>query len=236
MYKAFVTRHRQLLLLVLFGFSTALLFQSSSSGPAEDKSIDRTGGPISNADCSGCHTGGSFGSTLSITMKDGQGASVTSYLAGETYTLEAVVSGASGGAYGFQGVVLNANDDQAGDFTGTGSASQLVTLSGVEYVEHNAPAVSTNNSFTFEATWVAPVLGTGDVTVYATGMIVNDNGGTSGDEATTPGSLTITENNPTATIEGLNGALVKIYPNPAQDYISLSEINSSRITGSINNI
>ena len=57
-------------LLFLVGL-TFVFFNSSSSGPAAVQGRDRTGSPVANGNCSNCHFGGNFGtSVIAQLLKD----------------------------------------------------------------------------------------------------------------------------------------------------------------------
>jgi len=89
--------HKGFFYLIIFCSLSLIIFQSVKNGPAQADDKDRTGGPIANGkDCGGCHSGGNFSSTLNITVKNSGGFSITEYVPGDTYTLEALVTGAMG--------------------------------------------------------------------------------------------------------------------------------------------
>ncbi|NQY08422.1 MAG: T9SS type A sorting domain-containing protein [Flavobacteriales bacterium] len=216
-------KHQRFLYLIVLSTAAVTFLQSSSTGPAEKKDIDRTGSPIDNKTCSACHKDGNYGSLLEITLKDDGGDAVTRYVAGETYTLEATVSGTSGSVYGFQGVALTDANDQAGDFSNPSTKTQITTLANREYVEHSGDVTSTGNSVTWETDWTAPTSGTGVVTFYASGIIGNNNGSTSNDDPTDAVTLEIPES--TVSIEDRVAGSFSVYPNPATDYIIINTGN-----------
>lgn len=153
---------------------------------------DRTGSPISLGNCSSCHGASSTSTVVTISIKNATGATITQYTPGAVYTLELNVSGTSGTRRAVQGVVLTSTNAQAGTLSGATGISSIATVNGRQYLEHTGPATSTTNRI-FSATWTAPVAGTGNVTVYSTGLAANNNGGTSGDFPSFPNSITIQE-------------------------------------------
>ena len=165
-----------------------------SNGAAQMGLGDRTGSPIggAGASCANCHSGGTYNPTISINVLDSNLDPVTSYTPGDTYTIEyTVVSGAGSPAgFGVQGLAIDAAEDAAGNLTSIITANTQITASGgVQYVEHS----SISTSGIFSAFWTAPNVGTGTVSIYARGLAVNGNGGTSGDESSTSVSLGLTE-------------------------------------------
>ena len=169
-----------------------------SNGAAAMGLGDRTGSPISGAgsSCANCHSGGSFNPTISIDVKDAGLNSVTSYIPGDTYTIEYNVIAGSGSpsGYGMQAVTLNSSNGAAGNiFSPSSPNTQVTSFGGVQYLEHQ----SVSSTGTFQTSWTAPLAGTGAVSIYARGLAVNGNGGTSGDDASTSVLLGLTEVVPT---------------------------------------
>ena len=188
------------LILISAGFSSTTTeieaynpLPTYSGGPGTGGLGDRTGSPVSSATCTSCHSGGSYGASISIQFLDGANP-VTSYLPGNSYNIVYTINGSSPG-FGFQGGVLVAsNNAGAGTFSSPVGNTQFVTISGRPYIEHvNGPSTVGD----FGATWTAPASGTGTVNFYAIGLAANSNGGTSGDQVTSPTSISITEEVPT---------------------------------------
>ena len=153
-----------------------------SNGAAAMGLGDRTGSPIggANSSCANCHSGGAFAPTISIDVKDASMNSITSYVPGTTYTIEYTVAAGSGSpsGYGFQGVALNASNGAAGSLVSAlTSNTQIVTIGGVDYLEHQGAS----SSGVFQSSWTAPAAGSGAVSIYGRGLATNGNGGTSGD-------------------------------------------------------
>jgi hypothetical protein len=159
-----------------------------SGGPGTGGLGDRTGSPLSSATCSQCHSGGSFNAAIGVQVLDGS-TPVTSYTAGNTYTVVYTISGSSP-AFGFQGGVLTSTNAAGGTFSSPSSNAQLVTISGRSYFEHDGGPSSTG---VFQASWTAPLANTGTVSFYGVGLAVNQNGGTSGDQTTAPVVISLTE-------------------------------------------
>jgi len=165
-----------------------------SGGVGASANQDRTGGPLSVGMCSNCHSSGSFNTNLSVELLDGSNNPVTSYIPGTTYTMQVTLSSSGAPAYGMQSVALDGANNGAGTFgTINTSNSQVSTVNGVNYFEHQG--MSTSGVFSVD--WTAPASGTGDVSIYAMGVAINANSGTSGDDPSSAVSFTFTEDVPT---------------------------------------
>ena len=166
-----------------------------SGGAANQGLGDRTGSPLSaGSTCSTCHGGGSFSTTMSAVVKNGGGTVVTSYTPGQNYTIEYTVAAGVGSpsGYGMQSVLMSpsAGNAQAGTLTSViTSGTQLSSSGGYNFLEHSTPS----STGVFSVNWTAPSVGFGNVNIYAAGLAVNGNGGTSGDHSSAAYSLTITE-------------------------------------------
>jgi len=188
-----------------------------SGGLAAVNNDDGTGGPYTNADCFDCHGGGSYNPTFEINLIDSGMNITSSYIPGDTYTVQMVIAATSGSpvGYGAQGVALNTSDQQAGNFTAVITPnSQITSLNGRQYIEHDGR----NAAGVFEFTWVAPTTGTGDVKIYAAGLAVNGSG--TGGDSYASNVTTLTEN--ALGIADYNFRNnVKLYPNPNSGEVSI---------------
>ena len=216
------------LLMAFIGFQSFNSFNSStyhkvepfrSGGFAAVNGDDGTGGPYTTEECDGCHGGGSYNPTIEINLID-SGMNITpSYIPGDTYTLQMIIAATAGSpaGYGAQGVALNSSNLQAGTFNSAITPnSQITTLSGRQYIEQDGR----NVAGIFEFEWVAPTMGTGDVTIYASGLAVNGSG-TGGDSYTSAFTKTFTENALSiADFEFQNN--VKLYPNPSSGNVTIN--------------
>lgn len=188
----------------------------NSSGPANAGNGGRTGAPGDGL-CSNCHGGGSFANpniTLSIT--DLGGNPVTSYVGGVQYNVSFLASASSGSPrFGMQATSLNSSNTTAGVFSLPSTNARISSASGRNYLEHNA----TSTSGTFTGRWTAPVAGTGAVTIYYAGNIVNGTGGTNLDNPTTGRSLILSETLSVASYDFKNS--IKILQNPIKDNLTI---------------
>ena len=164
-----------------------LYLTSYSSGPT-GQAGDRTGSPVSSATCGSCHNGGDFGPEATIEILEGD-VPVAQYEPGKDYTLKiSVATSATPFGYGYQAVVLDSSNNNAGAFGAAPDSFKLTNFAGRTYLEHARKARSSELSIE----WTAPDVGTGPVTVYAAANAFNNNGGTSGDNVD-EASLTIEE-------------------------------------------
>jgi len=204
-----------------------LMALASFSGGATGGAGDRTGSPLSSGTCEGCHSSaGSFAPIINVMFLNTNFTPVAtpSYTPGQTYLIRMVVAappvGGSAPQYGAQFTALDGNNNMAGAFTqavagpGTGSTgAQLTTINNITYLEHSFRSLDGM----FGALWTAPPSGTGDVTIYAAGLAVNNNGSTSGDNYINT-TFTLSEDG-TTPVSTINKQALdyNVYPNPATD-------------------
>ncbi len=211
----------------LFAFlSVALfIFNSNSSGAGAVQNADRTGSPVGSGSCATCHSGGDFGTNVSVSLlKDGE--TITQYQPGETYTYRVTINASNNpSAFGFQTVALLGSDNtNAGQFGSPPSTTQVTTLDSRQYFEHAAR----QTSGTIEIEWTAPAEGSGDVKIYAVANAVNNNSSTSGDSpAMLNEPLTISEAVVSSifNVDRLSVNL-QLYPNPTTDWLNM-EVNGA---------
>lgn len=219
---------------VFLFLSVALFVLGNSNGPgnsgfqvtgAPGSFLQNNGQPGTCAN-TGCHSGGNFNPSLSIELLD-NGSAVTAYEPAKSYQVKITATAGMGtpSEYGFQSVVLDANNNQAGDWGDIGAGKHKISLGGRSYVEHSTPSTAG----TFEMEWIAPALGTGNVTIFAAVNAANGNNNNTGD-AIANGSLALTEM-PVSSVwdKGQEIASMEIVPNPVGENLNL-QINS-RISG-----
>lgn len=208
--------------LLAFG---SLVLMSKMTGPANNGLGDRTDSPVASGTCQNCHSGGTFTFTPAITIKDGNGNTVSSYMPSTTYTItvDDVHQQPSNPPvrYGFQCVAMLPNNTNAGDFSNPGSNMQIVTGGNFKYAEHNNPDING----TFEWTWTSPAAATDTVTFYAYMNGVNNSSSTSGDRAL-PTTTKIAPATGTA-INNTTDVQLNIFPNPATEYVQVSISNAA---------
>lgn len=183
------------LILVFSLLSAAVLLTGYGAGPgtaAMNHFIGAPGG--TGTTCGTCH--GSPGNYGTITTEirvfiAGTSIPATMYVGGNTYDVEVEVMHPIGAPsrYGFQCVVFDSGNVQAGSFVNPGAGISVVNLaSGTQVVEHSS--FNTSPVFTFQ--WVAPNTFTGPIKFWAGGIAANGNGQNTGDGgSTTPSQYDI---------------------------------------------
>ncbi len=178
---------RNLLLTLLIIITALAILTSNSSGITRQH--DATGSPLATIACGSCHNGGNFGTQTTVQLLDANGMAQSSYTPGQTYRIQISASTTSApAAYGYQAVILDDNEQQAGTFGTPSSNLRVSDRGGIEYVDHRQRI--NDNSITIE--WTAPPVNTGEVSVFAVVNAVNGNGGTNGDQPD-EGVLTLPE-------------------------------------------
>jgi len=182
-------------LTTLFAFlGFALLYLTSYSNGPTGRAGDSTGSPLTQTACTSCHSGGNFDPVTEINLFDGT-TTVTSYEPGKSYTLRLSTTAQNSPAgYGFQAVVMDAANANAGTFGTPPTDFKLTSAGSREFLEQSRVQAAAS----VEVEWTAPVAGTGDVTVYVGGNAINGNGSTSGDNANLV-ELTLSEGSPSPT-------------------------------------
>ena len=98
---------------------------------ADSYNLDRTGSPLSNGSkCNSCH-GGAFNNVSgSITVRDLMNQPVTSYTPGTSYVIEYDIDYNFGFAVGFQAVILDDSNAQAGVSSNPSANTTISSLNG----------------------------------------------------------------------------------------------------------
>ncbi len=140
----------------------------------------RTGAPFDSGHCNNCHNGGNFDGTVEI---NGLPATIE---ANVTYQLNITMTPTSGNPVkgGFQLVVVNGNNANAGDLTAGNAQSGTENLSGREYLEHRGGKNFNGNPISWDFTWKSPAQAAGGIVkFYYVGNFTNGNNNDSGDYA-----------------------------------------------------
>ncbi|MCW5922355.1 MAG: hypothetical protein KIS77_08430 [Saprospiraceae bacterium] len=174
--------------------------------------------------CVSCHTPSNIVSTTSINILNSEGEAVLQYIPGQQYTARVTVNTVQGNPvrWGFQMIALrnNGNTDLKGFSDQNPNNYKLATVNSTSrtYAEHDN--ASTSN--VFNVTWTAPAAGTGNVTFYAAGNAVNNNGLNNGDGASAT-SLQLTEG-AASSVQNPDAARIslQVWPNPIGSVAYLS--------------
>lgn len=181
----------------------------------------KTNSPGDVNNCTQCHTG-SLNPGNATTTITSTGLS-SGYVPGQTYTINAAITGTSSSKIGFEVTPeRDANNSKAGTIIIT-DAPRTKTANAGNSITHNASAgtaaVSGSNAWSFD--WTAPVAGTGDVTFYGAFNATNGNIATSGDEIYTA-TFNVSEATTTNLDELAIEAKAILYPNPAINSFGIS--------------
>lgn len=203
----------------LVAIASAFIFLSNSIGRGRAAGPATTSPGETGQFCGsfGCHFSGAFDPEVRILFFDDQGNETSEYLPGEEYSVTVKIDhiGQPVG-YGFQMVSLKSDDDTAiNNFTDLPNQIHDVILFGRQYVEHS----NRLGSDSIPVKWIAPDMGSGDITFYAAANAVNGNGSSSGDGSDTV-QITIKEGM-TSSLDFLNESSVELFPNPVQDYLNI---------------
>jgi hypothetical protein len=194
-------------------FASTVLLTSYSSGPGG--SDQQVSGAPGEGTCVNCHNGSALNSgsgSIAVAINGGS----TSYIPGNSYTIDVTGTGSVANKYGFQMVALKTSDDSnVGSFT-PDTGTKLSALSAKSYVEHS----TTSTTGTWSFTWRAPLSDVGDVKFYIAGNSAESPGGTGGDKIYTS-SLTLTPNSGAATNE-VSRNKTSLSPNPSTGQTTLS--------------
>jgi hypothetical protein len=194
--------------------SLAAFILMSSSGGLSD---DRTNAPSAVGNCGSCHSGGSFGASLTISVvKKGSLTQVTSYQLDSTYTVAIAVTSLTSLKKGFQATIINSSNSGTGTMSNASAGSNVQSIGNRQFAGHTSG--SAIGAWTFD--WKAPSaqVGNGTVTIYASGNATNSDNNSTGDQTLT-GSKALTINN----VAGISDVFssVSIYPNPSNGIVNL---------------
>lgn len=190
-----------------------------STGVAANGLGDRTGSPLSSGiTCSQCHSGGAFSPSITLSITNNNGATVTSYTPGEEYNLLFTITNTNGNplGYGMQATALQNGNAAAGTFSTPSPNAQISTFNSRSYFEH----ISMSTTPTFTSKWTAPANNSGPVTFYFTGNAVNDNGSTNGDSPTAAASLILNETLSITDFDFKNN--IKLVQNPMKEALKIN--------------
>ncbi|MBL7795504.1 MAG: HYR domain-containing protein [Saprospiraceae bacterium] len=152
-----------------------LTWLANSSNPP----TGRTGAPFDGS-CNDCHSGGGFNGTVVVDGLPGTIEPNTTY----PLTMTLTATGGNPARGGYQVVVVDGNNVNAGDLTTVNGQSGTEFFSGREYMEHRGSKLFTGGVVTWAFNWKSPVSANGNtIKVYCIGNFVNGNGSDNGDNA-----------------------------------------------------
>jgi len=193
--------------LLVFLLPLYLLLSNASGAP-----FGYSGSPGDNGrTCNQCHSysGSGYSPTFDVT-----GIPTNGYQPGQTYQLTLSVSNVNTAKKGFEACVEDASHQKQGTFSNADGNTQPIQSN--TYITHTS-AGNTQSQWTFN--WTAPATAQGDLTLYFAVNMANGNGSTSGDYVQAS-SVSIPED--TNAVQEIADDQVKIYPNPADNFIKIS--------------
>jgi hypothetical protein len=139
---------------------------------------------------------------------------VQGYIPGQTYTITVGTEQAGINKWGFQASPQNVSGNLLGTLVNTDNIRTQLTGSG-KYITHRAAGNSGSGSNSWSFDWIAPVAGTGEVTIYTSVNAANGTGSTAGDLIFTD-ALTIQEDESASVGSDFSTLAFSVYPNPAE--------------------
>lgn len=210
---------------IIYTFFTITLFalvtMSNSNGRAGSGGAGATSAPGEGTACENCHSGGSFGTNVTVKLfTQGTTTEVTEYVAGTVYDAEIQIStSTTPTGFGFQALASKDSDNSAINAWANNSttSTRISNANGRQYFEQQG-VVSDN---IMKAEWTAPATGTGDVSFYLVGNAVNGNGQTSGDQVSSK-KVTFSEMTVSTSKLELLGISLAVFPNPTAENVFLN--------------
>ena len=197
---------RRIYLLILL--LPAYLLMSYSTGAP----FGYSGSPGDNGrTCTICHSANGVSYTPTITVS---GIPSSGYVPGETYQIVLSVTDANNAKTGFQACVEDASHQKQGSFANMDANTQAIENN--TYVTHTSSGTTTPD---WQFTWTAPADAQGDLSLYYA-INMADGDGNSTNDYVESGSADFTID-PAFKINEFSDKDLKIYPNPATDFLIL---------------
>ncbi len=212
----------------LFRFGGLILGLLIWLANANNPPTGRTGAPFDNGTCNNCHEGGGFTGSVSISGLPAVIAPNT------TYPMEITLSPLSGNPNrgGFQLVVVDGNNQNAGDLVAINTQSGTEFFLNREYIEHRAPKLFTGGGpAVWSFNWTSPATAARDtIRFFFIGNFCNGNGSSSGDVAFS-GVRTFRFAVDTAVSTNIlpDASAVRLYPNPAKDWLYVERADATAV-------
>ena len=219
---------RQNIIAVSFVGSIYFLLANAGGVP---QAVTKAPGEASHNSCATCHTpAGNYVPAVALDIMNKDSVKVNTYTPGETYIVRLRVSATnSPKAFGFQMACLDSlTNSDLGVWSAFGDKvkQQQLTVQQKPRKYLVQSAAKTNGIFT--ANWKAPSSDMGKVKFYFTGLAINQNGNTNGDNNVFS-QLTL-KGPSTTSLEDVKSETSLIYPNPGQNYLSVIHPEAHGIT------
>lgn len=185
--------------------------------------------------CANCHSGNAVnGNSGSIAITSNPAFTNNEYIPNTTYTINVTVSRSGNNLFGFGFEAFNPTSINSGTLSVINtSETQIKTSGSNRNMVHTFNGGTGTNSKTFSFAWTSP--SNGDFVTFKTaGLAANANGQTSGDFVFTT-VLDVVPNSPTSINNKNDLTSFSVYPNPANEKISVQyfSLTNEAITFSI---
>jgi len=197
----------------LFVFLVPVYFLLSYSSGAP---FGYSGSPGDNGrTCNQCHSYSGSGYNPDFVV---DGIPANGFVPGQTYQLSLTVNNVNTTKKGFEACVEDASHQKQGTFASVDGNTQSIHNN--TYITHTSSG-NTQSSWSFN--WTTPANAQNDLTLYFAVNMADGNGSTSGDYIEN-GQVTLPINT-SGIVEEISNNQIKLYPNPATDFIRLDTKN-----------
>ncbi|MBI5916050.1 MAG: T9SS type A sorting domain-containing protein [Bacteroidetes bacterium] len=196
-------------------FPAAIFVALSSSRNPNNPPTGRTGAPgEGTCQAPGCHSGGGFTGSVEVTGLPDTVVAEQIYPLTLTNTSNAIRAG-------FQLTALDGDNAKCGTLA-TGTGCSIGNAGGRQYVRQSSPHLLNNGATSWSFSWKAPAAVAGDsVHFYFVSLCANNNGSNSGDNVLVNSKTVVLPSLVSADGEAVAVDFLKIYPNPAQDFLTV---------------
>lgn len=211
---------------------------SNASGVPQ--AVTKAPGEANHNACGTCHTpAGNYNPSIALDFMTLDSTVVTMYEPGQRYIVRVKLSGINNPkSFGFQMSCLDSTtNSDMGNWSSLGDRVKLQNLTVKQKPRKYLVQSSPKADGIFVAQWQAPVENIGAVNFYFSGLAINQNGNTSGDNSVF-GQKTITAPTVSSVLNDLTRLEYKVSPNPVIDVFSIdlpviSSMHIFTITGDL---
>lgn len=187
----------------------AFVLMSNSGGRLAEGNTGSPGDGGSGNSCTKCHSGGSFGASLSLETELPTGG----YALNTGYGIKVELLNSSASKHGFQITAEKVSDNsKVGSFTDDGTDSQ--TFNSNKHVTHTSAG---NSKKVWNFNWTSPTTDVGAIKFYVSAIAANGTGGTGGDQVLTTSS----SNFSVLSLKKEQQLDFALFPNPSSDNINV---------------
>jgi len=207
-----------------FSYIVICAYSAGTATPPNGQNRTGAGGSAPNCNGSGCHAANNSNLSISIIPVEiaNNDTAKGNYKPNTAYKVKIWAVNSAGGTYpkfSFQFAAEDVNNIGAGNYFPT-PGLQANPIGNIEVVEPYQPKNTMVNKCIDSVNWISPQKNAGAVTFHATVLAANNDGFATGDLVNNI-SRTLVEG-PSSTDDILRNNFVSIYPNPAQESLTLS--------------